>query len=306
MATVALTGGTGFIGGHVARLLMDSGWTVRLLARRSPTHPLWAGRRYQAVPGDLGDAAALADLVAGADAVVHLAGLVRARDRQGFRAANEAGARAVAVAARAANVPRAVLVSSIAAREPGLSDYAASKLAGEHAVAAAGGDWLVLRPTAVYGPWDTAMLALFRAVGLGIVPVRREARVSFVHVADVARAIAAALATRETGVRELDDGREGGYLWAEVVALAGATLGRSARTMALPAPAFLVAGYAAGALARASGRAAFFSLGKARELVHPDWRCQAPWPDGWRPSIGLEQGLAETVAWYRERGWIGA
>ncbi|MGH6719347.1 MAG: NAD-dependent epimerase/dehydratase family protein, partial [Alphaproteobacteria bacterium] len=294
--------------GHAARRLMDAGWTVRLLARRPPAHPLWAGRRYQAVPGDLADSAALADLVAGVDAVVHLGGAVRARDRRGFRTANEAGARAVALAARAAGVARTILVSSIAAREPGLSDYAASKRAGEQAVAAVGGDWLVLRPTAVYGPWDTASLVLFKAAGVGIVPVHRiaEARVSFVHVADVARAIEAALATRETGVCELDDGREGGYRWAEVVALAGAALGRPARTLALPAGLFLAAGHAAGVLARIAGRAAFFSPGKAREMMHPDWRRQAPWPADWRPSIGLEQGFAETVAWYRERGWIGA
>lgn len=304
--TVALTGGTGFVGCHAARRLMDAGWTVRVLVRRPPIHPLWAGRRFEAVAGTLDDDGALAELAADADALVHVGGVVRARDRAAFFAANAAGAASAARAARAAGVGRLILVSTMAAREPRLSAYAASKRAGEAAFEAAGG--LVLRPTAVYGPWDRATLAIFRAARLGFAPMARnaDARLSFIHVADVAAAIESALRTGETGVREIDDGRVEGYRWADVLAAAGRAVGRTARPVRLPDQAFLLAGHAASLLARAGGRVPFFSAGKAREMLHPDWRRAAPAPTGWQPTIAIAEGFATTAAWYREHGWLRA
>ena len=138
---VALTGGTGFLGRHVTAAFAAAGWRVRLLARR----PEAAGRAHETVRGSLSDQGALSALVDGADAVVHLAGAIRARSRTAFMAVNRDGTAAVGRAWRAeAPSARFVLVSSMAAREPGLSDYAASKAAGEAALD--GESAVVLRP----------------------------------------------------------------------------------------------------------------------------------------------------------------
>src|SRR4051812_5822680 len=131
-ATVALTGATGFIGGHLVRKLTAAGWSVRALVRRNATG---LPANVTVVGGALDDAAAVATLVRDVDAVVHVAGLVKARNRAEFFRVNAAGAGAIAAAAAGQpKPPHVVLVSSLAAREEAISDYAASKRAGERAV----------------------------------------------------------------------------------------------------------------------------------------------------------------------------
>ena len=216
----AVTGATGFLGRHVVAALAAAGWRTRLLVRQDPVHPLFRDLVPEIVPGDLGDGRALARLVRGADAVVHLAGLIKAVDRAAFMAVNEGGsarlARAVAAEAPSA---RLVVVSSLAAREPGLSDYAASKRAGEEAAVRECGPapWVVARPSAVYGPWDRETLAVFRAACGPVVPVLggREARLGLIHAADAARAVAALCRPDAPAgkVFELSDARTDGYGW---------------------------------------------------------------------------------------------
>ncbi|MGI3776851.1 MAG: NAD-dependent epimerase/dehydratase family protein, partial [Janthinobacterium lividum] len=116
----AVTGGTGFLGSHVVDALLRAGWRVRVLARGEAVFP--AG--VEVVRGDLADAGALGALVRGAGAVVHAAGLVKARSRAEFMAVNRDGAARLAGAVGAG--ARVVLVSSQAARCPLVSAYAAS------------------------------------------------------------------------------------------------------------------------------------------------------------------------------------
>ena len=126
------------------------------------------------VQGDLRDSRALEALVAGTHAVVHCAGTVRGARRSDFDSVNAEGAgRIAAAAARLVPAPRLLLMSSLAARMPELSDYAASKWRGENAVKAAAKDlrWTILRPPAVFGPGDRELAPLFRCIARGFAPV---------------------------------------------------------------------------------------------------------------------------------------
>src|SRR5262249_45654100 len=186
--TVAVTGATGLIGRHVVEHLGRAGWRVRVLTRRLPKFPDIA---VEAVIGALDDARALSRLVDGADAIVHVAGLVKARSRAEFFAANATGTGNLATAARGGGRrPRFVLLSSLAAREPQLSDYAASKRAGETELARCGDglSWSILRPPAVYGPGDREILAFFQALwrGIALLPTPRDGLLSLIHAADLA------------------------------------------------------------------------------------------------------------------------
>jgi uncharacterized protein YbjT (DUF2867 family) len=186
----AVTGATGFLGRHVVRSLAESGWRIRVLARRDVIHPLWRDLEIEVVLGDLGDQAVLSRLCRGADLVVHTAGLIKARDRQAFEAVNVEGARRLA---EATGGPM-LLVSSLAAREPGLSDYAATKRLGEEAARMLLGDRLtVVRPPALYGPGDPETLPLFKAAAASpVLPLFDPgARIALMHVHDAARQIAA-------------------------------------------------------------------------------------------------------------------
>jgi nucleoside-diphosphate-sugar epimerase len=311
--TVAVTGATGFIGPHIVRRLRDD-WQVRILTRRSVA-PSAFGAEVEALHGDLDDQASLRRLLDGASAVVHIAGLIKARTREKFFRANaESVGRLAEIAAAAPAPPRFVLMSSLAAREPELSDYAASKLAGERALIAAGGalPWTILRPPAVYGPGDRATLFFFRSVRHGIGPVlgSERARFSLIHVKDLAGAVGALLAdNRGAGlIADIDDGQgaQGGYCWREMIEAASAAFGRRARVVRVP----MAIPYGLGLLNQALARIGYTPMltpGKVRELYHRDWVCD-PGPimarTAWQPEVPLRQGFATTIAWYRQQGWL--
>ena len=134
---VALTGATGFVGGATLNLLIEAGWQVRALTRRS--QPARSGVDW--VEGALDQPESLAQLCEGADAILHIAGVVNAPDAAGFEAGNVTGTAHLLSAARESGISRFVHVSSLSAREPQLSVYGSSKAKGEKLVAmrAAGG-----------------------------------------------------------------------------------------------------------------------------------------------------------------------
>jgi len=298
--TVALTGGTGFIGRACAAALAAAGWHVRMLVRRDPTHPSLANTPLECVLGDLADEAALVRLVQGADAVVHAAGTIRGRNEAAFRPVNrDATARLATIAARHAPACRFILLSSQAARHPELSPYAASKFAGEEAARAALGSthWVILRPGVVYGPWDEATRSLLRLANLPAVPVpvAPEPRLTMIHVADVAAAILAFCAPGPSScLHELSDATPEGHGWRDIVRAASRKA--SPRFVTVPDSAVLAAGRAVDAWSALTRKPDLFGLGKAREILHRDWRPDPtlrPSPAQWRAEIVLEAGFGE-------------
>jgi nucleoside-diphosphate-sugar epimerase len=308
----AVTGASGFVGRHLVRALSDGGWRLRLLMRREPDVPEWSGCELQVVPGTLGEPAALERLVEGADAVIHAAGLIKAARQADFLRVNRDGSAALAAAVRR-GAPGAhfLQVSSLAAREPAFSDYAASKRAGEDAVREVlGARCTVLRPPPVYGPGDRETLRLFRLAGGRIVPLPAapEGRVAIIHVHDLARLITLLAGQTPAGrVLAAADARPEGYRWDELLRAAALAVG-NARPRLVRAPPALLRGVAlAGDVARLFGVASMLNSHKLRELRHPDWSVAAtelPQVPGWAPRFDLDTGFADAVAWYRARGWL--
>lgn len=303
---VAVTGATGFLGRHLVRALANDGWTPRVLVRRDPIHPLWRDLEVEVVAGDLGTPGALGRLSRGASVVIHVAGLIKASSLEGFNAINRDGALAAARAAREAGA-RFILVSSLAAREPTLSHYAASKRAGEDAVLADSPDALIVRPPAIYGPGDTETLGVFKlAASSPVLPVLSSAsRVAMIHVHDAAAQLAAYCQSPISGLVELSDVRRDGYTWAEIMSAAASVMGRKPRLVRLPEAGILAAGALADAWSFASQTPSVFGFGKARELLHADWTpSSAPKAEGVPSVFGLLDGFAHTVDWYRTQGWL--
>jgi nucleoside-diphosphate-sugar epimerase len=309
----AVTGATGFLGRHLVRALHDAGFAVRVLASRDPVSPLWEDFAPELVIGRLTDTAALERLAHGADVVVHAAGLIKARTTAEFFEVNAEGARRLAQAVgRRTPGAHLLLISSLAAREPGLSDYAASKAAGEAAArdAFADGQFTVVRPPAVYGPGDRETLGLFKAAAsLPFLPLpgSDQARLALIHVSDAAAQIAALAASpTAAGVFALPGAKPEGYGWREVMATAARAVGRELPTASLPAFAVHGAGALGAALARFRGEAAIFTPGKARELLHLDWSV-APHeaaPGAQDCIFDLERGFADAASWYRSCRWL--
>lgn len=308
---VALTGGTGFLGRHAIRAFHEAGWRVRILTRRAPNLPEIADIPVELIPGDLSDDAALSRLCGDVETIVHIAGVVKARDEAGFMRANADGAAAAAAAwRRAAPDARFTLVSSMAARAPHLSPYAASKRAGETRVAeiAGDGDWRVVRPAAVYGPYDQESLKVLKlAAGpVQIMLNAADARVAMIDVRDAAAALAALAAAPGGGaVHELTDARADGYRWGELIEIAATALGRRPRAIRLPTGALRAIGAVGDGVSALTGSTEMLTKAKAREILHPDWSADPaliPPANIWAPRIALPDGLAHMVAWARGTG----
>lgn len=303
---IAVTGATGFLGRHLVRALAQDGWRPRVLVRRDPVHAFWRDTEVEVVTGDLGTPGALDRLATGADVFIHVAGLIKATTLEGFNRVNQDGARAAAEAAKAAGA-RFILVSSLAAREPSLSQYAASKRAGEDAVRAADPSALIVRPPAIYGPGDTETLGLFQlAARSPVLPVLSQAsRVAMIHVEDAAAKLVAFCRTPVLGLVELSDVRRDGYTWTEIMRGAAHVMGAKPRLIRLPDPGILTAGALVDAWSSLTNTPSTFGLGKAKELLHADWTpSSAPMAEGVPSKFGLIDGFTHTVDWYRAAGWL--
>jgi 2-alkyl-3-oxoalkanoate reductase len=291
-------------------------WRVRILARQFVEHPQLSGLPLEVVQGDLSNRQALRTLVDGADVIVHAAGLIKARNAADFEAVNIQGTANLARAIEERNVSaRVLLVSSMAARQPELSTYARTKRAAEQLLMAVLNwrcDLTIVRPCAIYGPWDRETLAIFRAVDYHIFlqPRIADGRVAVIHAADAAAAIAT-LCERGPAhsVFELTDERTQGYSWDEIVGTAESAMNSKAFVIPLPAAAVKAAAAVSLAAARLLCRTPMLTPEKAREILHPDWSSKAesqPPRSVWSPAIGLAQGFRDTVCWYRDRRWLAA
>jgi len=287
--------------------LLSAGWNVRALVRSRSAHRMPEKPGLETITGSLEDVESLNRLVRGAAAVVHCAGAVRGATAADFNEVNVDGLeRLVRAVLSLSPRPRFLLLSSLAARAPELSDYASSKRKGELALAAMAEDmeWVALRPPAVYGPGDREMLPLFQWMGRGIAPVLGEphARVSLLYVEDLCAAVLSWLnaGSCRCGVYELCDPQTGGYSWAETIARVSAL--RARRIIRVPLPAALLKSIALVnvAIARLIGYAPMLTPGKVRELRHPDWvadNSALTAAIGWQPVFPLEQGLRRTMGW---------
>ncbi len=302
----AVTGATGFLGQHIVRAFAEAGWNVRILARRDPSSPFWTGLTPQVIAGSLNDDGALARLCDGADVVVHAAGLIGGR-AQDLEHVNVEGSRRVAAAV--APAARFLQISSLAAREPHLSSYAASKRAGEDAVRALLGDRAVIvRPPAVYGPGDRETLRLFAlAASSPVLPVLDpSARMALIHAQDAAAQVVSIAQEGKMGSITLSDARPEGYGWRELMQTASSALGRRPHLVHMPAAALYAGVIIGGFGARWRKRNSAITLGKVRELTHVDWgvRPSEQAVSAPAPQFDLLSGFLQTIAWYRTQDWL--
>lgn len=299
---LAMTGATGFVGKMVMTQAIEAGYQIRALTRRP--QPPRAGVTW--VSGALDDPQSLMTLVRGSEAVLHIAGLVNAPDRAGFEAGNVRGTLSVIEAALAMGVRRFVHVSSLSAREPGLSDYGWSKARAEQVVRASGLNWTMVRPPAIYGPEDTEMFELFRMARRGLVLLPPGGRLSVIEVGDLARLLIAIIPDCASfgAVYEADDGVDGGWSHQEFAQLLGAAFDRRVRTYAAPVGLLNIASRFDRTMRRSRAK---LTDDRVRYFCHPDWvinPAHRPPAALWVPEVETEAGVRATADWYRESGWI--
>lgn len=301
---IAMTGATGFVGAETLDRALGAGYSITALARTA--QPPRAKLKW--IHGSLEQPRALDKVMRDADAVIHIAGVVNAGDRAGFEVGNAMGTVAVIDAMRRQGVRRLIHVSSLAAREPDLSDYGWSKELAERHVKASGLDWTIVRPPAIYGPGDREMLDLFRMAQRGIMLLPPGGSLSVIEVSDLACLLLTLARERDrslTHIYEVDDGTQGGWDHKDFGQAIGRAVGRSSvRTYATP-PWLLNAAARIDSFVR--GRNAKLTPDRVRYFCHPDW-VSAPAlrvPESlWTPQMATDAGLKAAVAAYRAKGWL--
>jgi nucleoside-diphosphate-sugar epimerase len=315
---VLLTGATGFVGSHIAGAFVEAGYEVLCGVRASSDMRWISDLPIERVSLDVkGGAEGLPRAVENADLVVHAAGITRARRVEDYHSVNAEGTRRLAVAAFEAGVRRFVLISSLAARGPDdptkddhpESAYGRSKLEAEAYLRSLGGrmEAVVLRPAAVYGPRDTDLLPLFKMANRGWLPLPSGANLlQPVYATDVARAALAAV-REPLGFGPFPVAENRLYTWKEVIAGLEKALGRTVRTVRLPAAAFTLAGRAAEWAARPFSAVPVFDERRGRDLAVHTWTCDISATEkalGWRAEVALSEGLTRSARWYGQAGWL--
>jgi len=327
--TILVTGGSGFLGSHVIEQLSQAGRPVRALVRRSSdTKFLRSLSNVELVDGAVDDRASLERAVVGVEAVVHSAGLVKARNLDEFMRVNARGTENMLAACLplGGSLKRFVQVSSIAVGGPSdaygnpvsvdatprpVTDYGRSKLAAERAVLAMK-DQLkvtVIRPPAIYGPRDREILAFFKSIKMGVLPLlgSPQSKLSMTFGPDCARACIAAIdADVPSGsIFSVDDGAV--HTMAELISEAESALGKRA-FLRIPLPRRIVEGAAlmSESYGKLTNRAMMLTRDKCNELFD-QWVCDgesARRDLNWSPNVSFSQGVKQTVDWYRSAGWL--
>jgi dihydroflavonol-4-reductase len=322
-----VTGGTGFVGGHLCERVRAEGWTVRALVRDRSRSQHLAKCGCRLVPGDLFSREAISRAVRRADLIIHLAGLTKTPKLEDFQTVNAGGTASLVQAALDAGFKgRFIHVSSQAAVGPAVdgrprnecdspapvSEYGRSKLRGEEIVRNLGARFkaTILRPGAIYGPREHDIYEQIRAVrrtGLAIIP-GKPFDIQLTHVDDVVEAIILAAANAKTAGREymLTDPT----IWSsqQVAETMGSALGCRVRSVCVPMPFAWTVASCNDALSKIRGRAvSALTRDKVRELSRAPWLADSSRlarDANWRPRWDLPSGLSSTIEWYRDNGWL--
>jgi len=323
MRHALVTGGTGFIGSHLAEFLRRRGMAVTALVRDP------AKLRYLDAAGVRilrGDLETIPDLPSDLDVVFHLAGVTKALRESDYYKVNRQGtANLLESLARRNLRPRFVLLSSLAAAGPckegrplreddppaPVSVYGLSKRGGE-LEALARQDILpvtVVRVGAVYGPRDKDFLDYFKIVRLGIVPVfgRKRRPMTVCHVEDLVRALDLVARADAPSGEVFHIGHPEPCTFDDLGRMAARALGVRARPVVLPLAGIYT--YILFEEKRASLRkqAAVLDRNKFAEYRYPSWILdvgKAKARLGFETAVPTEDGIRRTIAWYREAGWL--
>jgi nucleoside-diphosphate-sugar epimerase len=323
---ILVTGATGFVGSHLLEKLRARGEAVRCLVRpATDRRRLPAG--VETATADLVTGQGIESALAGVDTVIHVAGVTKALAPADYFAGNtqatEILVRALAGRSLAGQSTRLVYVSSLAAIGPSpdgrpvdedaaphpVSTYGRSKLAGEEIVRSLLPDSVIVRPPVVYGPRDTDVFQILKAVAQGLVLEISggERWFSAIYVEDLAEGLCdAARAPKAAGKAYFLAHREA-VSWRQLGATAAQIMGCRPRTIRVPVAAAHSVAFLSEMWSRISRNPAIISREKVAEACYGFWTCEparAAADFGFEAPTPLAAGLARTLAWYKEAGWL--
>lgn len=313
-----VTGATGFIGSHVIGKLTAAGQRVRCLVRRKVSLP----SEVESAFADLSTGQGLDSALLGVDSVIHLAGVTKALRAQDYYAGN-AQATGTLARALAGRQIRLVHVSSLAAIGPSqdgapvvedapphpVTNYGKSKLEAELVVRRLVPDAVIVRPPVVYGPRDTDVFRVLQSISRGLVLeiAGGERWFSAIYVDDLVEGILAALGSPGAAGRAYFMAYSKPASWSELRAAAARIMGRTPRVLRIAPGTAMAVGYCGELWSRITRKPGIISREKVAEAECRSWTCdtrRASAELAFQARTPLEAGLARTLAWYKEAGWL--
>ncbi|MEW6506873.1 MAG: NAD(P)-dependent oxidoreductase [Bacteroidota bacterium] len=322
-----VTGASGFVGSHLVDKLINEGHHVKCILRKSSSVKWLENKPVEITYCGLFNKEELKSVLKDADYLFHVAGVVKAKTNAEYYQGNVESTKVLLDVVSEVNpgIKRVVIISSQTACGPSLDGkpcteekierpitrYGKSKLAQE-LMAKSYSDRLpisIIRAVAVYGPRDTEIYLVFKTYKqglLGLIGFNKKL-VNIIHVTDLVNGIyLAAIAEKAIG-QTYFLGSEEYYDWKQIGNAISKAMGRKALTIRVPHIIVFIVAAIAQFFALFSTKAATFNIEKAKDFVQQYWTCdvsKAVNELGFRQKISLEEGMKETVAWYREMKWL--
>jgi len=325
---VCVTGGTGFIGGHLIDALLERGCEVRLLARKTSSFQYIDKNAVRIFYGDINSLEPPAGWLDGAHYLFHCAGLTIAKTRADFFRCNAAACETLYRSALdvAGQTLKAVIhLSSLAAVGPAekgqtvdensvcnpVTYYGQSKLAGEK-IALKFSDELpiiVLRPPVVYGPREKNFFEYLKQLSCGrqIHIGKGERHLSLIHSADLIRAMIAAAENPLPPERVFfaTDGAK--YSWDEVGKTALSVLNGKARKIILPESVMTALAVLLETVCIFRNSAPLLDRQRMIDIRQSAWTASSEkffHQFQFKPRYDLREGLENTLSWCRKNQWL--
>jgi len=332
MARVLITGASGFIGGHLVAQAIERGDEVTAAIRKGSNTSRLTNTRVSILELPMHDQGVMSQILEKAghfNMIIHNAGVTKAVKKTEYYEVNEGNTRRLIAALQVSNrVPdRFLFVSSLAAlgaAEPDLerifsgqspkplTTYGDSKLHAEKYIEGLGKSfpWIIVRPTAVYGPWEQDILIFIRMIrrGLEITIGTSGQRLSFIHAHDVARAIFHLLDHPDTLHHKfiLSDGCD--YYAADLGKAVRAAIGRkNVLKIRLSAALLQPVAVMSEMMGKWQKKAVPLNREKLAELSAENWHCDAGLllnEAGFKPVFNLYNGMKNSVDWYVQEKWL--
>jgi len=330
---ILVSGASGFIGSGLVTTLAAQGHEVCALMRQNSSSEFLKGVQFTRITGDLRDQDSLTRACEGVDAVIHLAGLTSAKDREEYFKFNAEGTKNLALAASLSkSVKKFVYVSSLAAAGPSIglapkietdadhpvSFYGESKLRGELYLDEFKGKlpYLIVRPPMVYGPRDRSILIFFKAIQKNWLPIMPSKSTtghkyySSIHVDDLVQALTLSLNAPEASYQNgerffVSDGHI--YTYERIMGIISTELG--VKPIRIKVPIGLVSAiFRTGTfLGKIVGKDLPFTEDKLQQLLPDYWICSSQKAFDqfkFKPKYTMDTGIPQTAAWYKVHGWL--
>lgn len=324
---VLITGSTGFIGSHLTERLHEKGYRLKCLVRKSSDLGWIKNLPIEYAYGDYSDVNSLKSAVSGVDYIYHTAGVTKSKTKSGYFEGNHIALRNMlqAVIESNNNLKRFIHISSGTATGPSVNGDPLKEEAPFHPITTYGISKMeaekeclrlmdkipitIVRPPAVYGPRDKDVFEFFNTMNKGLQPMIgfKDTYVSLIHVKDLIDGIILAGESPKAVGQTYFISSERYYNWKELGEITAHIMNKKVLRVRIPKLIIYVIGFFAEFISIFSSKPALINIEKARDMVQDAWTFsvdKARRELGFRESITIEDGIRETVNWYREHGWF--